>query len=94
MDGLGSYVVYKKPGTSELVRIYCPAAPGTLLCQGLKDKESTRLKANYGRNVPVWVEDVGEEQYVSFGPFLFGSIVGILTSVMINAIQKQTKREV
>jgi len=94
MDGLGSYVVYKRPDSTELVRIYCPAAPGTIMCQGLKERESLRLKQTYGRNVPVWVEDVGEEQYAAFGPFLFGSIIGVLTSIIINAIQKQPKREV
>ncbi len=94
MNGQGSYIVYKRPDTHDLVRIYCPAAPGTLLCQGLKDKEKARLKATYGRNIPVWVEDVGEEQYVAFGPVLFGAILGVLTSVMLAAIQKQPKREV
>ena len=64
------------------------------MCQGMRDRERNKLKQAYGRNVPVWVESVGEEQYVAFGPFLFGSIIGILTSLMINAIQKQTKREV
>ena len=94
MDGQGSYVVYKRPDSRELVKIYCPAAPGTLMCQGMKDRERAKLKQTYGRNVPVWVEDVGEEQYVAFGPVLFGAIVGVLTSVLLTAINKQPKREV
>jgi len=94
MNGPGSYVVYSRPDSRELVRIYCPAAPGTLLCQGMRDRERAKLKQTYGRNVAVWVEDVGEEQYVAFGPVLFGTIVGVLTSLFLSAIHKQPKREV
>lgn len=94
MEGLGSYIIYQRPDTRELVRIYCPSAPGTLMCQGMRDKERSRLEDTYGRKVPVWVERVGEEQYVSFSPFLFGTVIGILTSLMINIWQKSGKREV
>ena len=94
MNGLGSYIVWQRPDSREIVKVYCPASPGTLLCTGLKDKEERRLRSVYGRKIPVWVEAAGEEQYVAFGPFLFGSIIGVLTSITISAIQKQTKREV
>jgi hypothetical protein len=94
MNGLGSYIVHQKPDSREIVKVYCPASPDTLICQGMRDSEKTRLRSAYGRNVPVWIESVGEEQYVSFGPFLFGTIFGVLTSLALNIIQKQTKREV
>ena len=94
MNGLGSYIVWQRPETREITKVYCPAAPGTLMCQGMKDRERDRLKQTYGRNVPVWVEDVGEEQYVAFGPFLFGIVFGTIASLVINVIQRQTKREV
>ena len=94
MDGLGSYIVYKRPDTRELVRIFCPAAPETPQCQGLRDKERASLRSTYGRDVPIWVEDVGGEQYLDFAPILFGAILGVLTGVILNAIDQQTKREV
>lgn len=75
-------IVWRHP-TQGLIKTSCPDRPGSRLCQQIKRQEEERASRMLGGKVAVWLESQ-REGYPDFGPFLMGSVFGIITSIILS----------